>query len=489
MDAMPVDVEVHLSNGLPAFNVVGMPETAVKESKDRVRSAITSSKFEFPARRITVNLAPADVPKVGGRFDLPIALGILIASGQIEAPDLADYEIIGELALTGEVKGVTACLPTAVACQQANKKLLLPSLSVSEACLVEGLAIYQVSSLSEAAAHLCGQSQITVQTIKKERLLSVQNDLCLSDVKGQVQAKRALEIAASGGHHMLMSGPPGCGKTMLAQRFSHLLPELTIQQAIETAALYSISTIGFDPKFWRHRPIRSPHHSASATALIGGGSKPMPGEISLAHHGILFLDELPEFPRHVLDQLREPIEAGHINIVRANGRVTFKSDFQLIAAMNLCKCGFAGDSSQPNRCQCSAISIEKYRQKVSGPLMDRIDMHTSISRIPISDLQQLPKGETSQVVAERVRQAYHRQIDRQGCLNAKLKGEQFDKVCSIEKNVQQILAKAEQRFNLSARGYVKVLKIARTIADLQGENKIQKNSIMEALNFRMMESN
>ena len=483
MDAVKVDVEVHLANGLPAFNVVGMPETAVKESKDRVRSAIVSSKFEFPARRITVNLAPADVPKVGGRFDLPIALGILIASGQIQVSNLSSYEFIGELGLTGEVKAVSACLPTAVACQQADKQLLLPFASSQEASLVNGLSIVAVKSLLEAAAHLSGQSQLDL----KDGLLDIKpkyDKLCLSEVKGQFQAKRALEIAASGGHHLLMSGPPGCGKTMLAQRFNSLLPELSQSQALETASIYSVSSLGFDMANWQQRPLRNPHHSASAVALVGGGSKPQPGEISLAHNGILFLDELPEFPRHVLDQLREPIETGYINIVRASGRVTFLSDFQLLAAMNLCKCGYAGDNSQPERCQCSAASIDSYRNKISGPLLDRIDLQVNLSRIPICELQNLSKGEASALISKRVQLAQERQFSRQGCLNAKLSTEQIEQVCKIDDEIKAILIKAEQRFNLSARAYMRVLKTARTIADLQVKKNIQKEHIMEALSFR-----
>ena len=483
MDAVKVEVEVHLANGLPAFNVVGMPETAVKESKDRVRSAIVSSRFEFPARRITVNLAPADVPKVGGRFDLPIALGILIASGQIQVPDLNNYEIIGELGLTGEIKAVSACLPTAVACQYVKKQLMLPLVSSQEATFVDGLAIVGVKSLLEAAAHLSGQTQLefTYSSSKPEPQTDTE---CLSEVKGQFQAKRALEIAACGGHHLLMSGPPGCGKTMLAQRFNSILPELNQEQALQTASIYSVSSLGFDIANWGRRPQRNPHHSASAVALIGGGSKPQPGEISLAHNGVLFLDELPEFSRHVLDQLREPIEAGYINIVRAGGRVTFLSNFQLLAAMNLCKCGYAGDSSQPERCQCSAASIEAYRNKISGPLLDRIDLHVNLSRIAISELQNLPKGETSAVIAERVQLAQARQYRRQDCLNAKISSEQIEQICKIDDDIKALLIKAEQRFNLSARAYIRVLKTARTIADLQAEDSLQSGHVMEALNFR-----
>ncbi len=483
MTAIKVDVEVHLANGLPAFNVVGMPETAVKESKDRVRSAISSSRFEFPARRITVNLAPADVPKIGGRFDLPIALGILIASGQIQAPALNDYEIIGELALTGEVKAVSACLPSAVACQKASKSLMLPQSSSQEACLVDDLTVFPVNSLADAAAHLSGQSILSLAT-RAQEYETCDNTACFSEVKGQIQAKRALEIAACGGHHVLMSGPPGCGKTMLASRFSSLLPNLSTEQALETASIYSVSNIGFDPITWKQRPIRSPHHSASAVALIGGGSKPVPGEISLAHNGVLFLDELPEFPRHVLDQLREPIEAGYVNIVRTSARVRFLSQFQLIGAMNVCKCGYYGDQSQPDRCRCSASSIENYRNKVSGPLMDRIDLHVPLSRINITELQEQSRGESSAVIAQRVERARQFQLTRQSCLNAELNSEDIEKYCYLDDETKLLIQKAEQRFNLSARGYIRVLKLARSIADLKLQEAILKTDVMEALSFR-----
>lgn len=483
MSAIAVDVEVHLANGLPAFNVVGMPETAVKESKDRVRSAITSSRFEFPARRITVNLAPADVPKIGGRFDLPIALGILIASGQIQANSLSEYEIIGELALTGEVKAVSACLPTAIACQKDGKKLILPQFSSQEANFVEGLKVYATNSLSDAAAHLSGQALLNLQ---KQVIDYKPNSkkTCLSEVKGQVQAKRALEIAASGGHHLLMSGSPGCGKTMLASRLPALLPQLLTQDALDTASIYSVSNLGFDVQDWKQRPFRSPHHSASAIALIGGGSKPKPGEISLAHNGVLFLDELPEFPRHALDQLREPIESGYINIVRANSRVTYLSDFQLIAAMNPCKCGYYGDQSSPEKCKCSQSSIESYRNRISGPLLDRIDLHINLSRINIADLQNFPKGESSIDIAKRVEKSQNLQHSRQRCLNSKLEGELLEKNCFLTQDIQELLIKAESRFNLSARGYTRVLKVARTIADLNDESDISQQHIMEALNYR-----
>jgi len=454
MEAVSVDVEIHLGNGLPAFNVVGMPETVVKESKERVRSAISSSRFEFPAKRITVNLSPADVPKVGGRFDLPIALGILIASGQVKVEDISSYEIIGELALTGEVKPVSGCLPTAVATQKKSKILLLPYSSASEAQLVSDLAIAPVSSLSQAASFLSGQSQLQFPEVLRDERdkehAQKQTDLsCLSDVKGQTMAKRALEIAASGGHHLLMSGSPGCGKTMLASRFGSLLPELKIDKALETAAIYSVSSIGFDIDQWRQRPSRSPHHSASAVALIGGGSRPLPGEISLAHNGVLFLDELPEFASHTLDQLREPIESGYINIVRAGARVQYPSQFQLLAAMNPCKCGYYGDPSQPERCQCSTAGIEKYRGKVSGPLLDRIDLYINIPRVKLSDLQELPQGESSAEIRKRVIKAQHIQLKR-----------------------------------LSARAYTKIIKIARTIADMQSIERVEKTHIMEALGYR-----
>lgn len=483
--AIAVDVEVHLANGLPAFNVVGMPETVVKESKDRVRSAIISSGFEFPARRITVNLAPADVPKVGGRFDLPIALGILIASGQFSSIELNDYAVIGELALTGEVKAVSGCLPTAVACQSHGQDLLLPFSSASEASLVENLSVIPLHSLTGAVNVLLGQEQLLKVPIISPKTDS-DEQVCFSDICGQIQAKRVLEVAACGGHHLLMSGPPGCGKTMLASRFSSILPELSIDHALETASIYSVSNLGFDINQWRQRPYRAPHHSASAVALIGGGSRPLPGEISLAHNGVLFLDELPEFSSFVLDQLREPIESGYINIVRAGARVKYLSRFQLIAAMNPCKCGYYGDQMQPDKCRCSIASIERYQSKVSGPLLDRIDLHLHLSRVPIVEMQTLPKGENSRVIAERVKKTQHYQFQRQGCLNAELSGKSMEKNCAIDNQTQQLLMQVETKFNLTARGYVRVLKVARTIADLNKQTNIKKEHIMEALNYRLV---
>ncbi|HIP53637.1 MAG TPA: ATP-binding protein, partial [Chromatiales bacterium] len=384
-----VNVEVHLSNGLPSLSIVGLPEMAVRESKDRVRGALLNSQFEFPARRITINLAPADLPKEGGRFDLPIALGVLAASGQIPAEALGRYEFIGELALSGELRPVKGVLPVALAARQAGRALLVPDGNAAEAALVEGVEVIPARHLLQVCAHLGGVERIAPAVPPPAAEDEKGPDL--ADVRGQQHAKRALEVAAAGGHNLLMIGPPGTGKSMLAERMAGILPPMTEQEALETAAVLSVSNQGFDASLWRRRPVRSPHHTASGVALVGGGGNPRPGEISLSHSGILFLDELPEFDRKVLEVLREPLESGTITISRAANQAEFPARFQLVAAMNPCPCGYLGD--EEGRCRCTPDQIHRYRGRISGPLLDRIDMHVEVTRLLPSELRGPPPEE------------------------------------------------------------------------------------------------
>ena len=486
IDAPLVTVEVDVANGLPALNIVGLPETAVKESKDRVRGAIINSHFEFPMQRITINLAPADLPKEGGRFDLPIALGILAASGQIPASRLSQYECIGELSLGGDLRPVTGVLPVAIHARNRQKPLILPKENSDEASLVKSIEIVPAEHLLDVCAHLNGQALIPAWIPAVTTPVS-EHGLDFADVHGQYHVKRAFEIAAAGNHNVLMLGPPGTGKSMLASRLPTILPPLTEQQAQETAAIASISDQGLDVANWLKPPFRAPHHTASAAALVGGGSNPRPGEISLAHNGALFLDELPEFDRKVLEVLREPLETGHITISRATRQADFPARFQLIAAMNPCPCGYLGDAS--GRCHCSSEQVARYRARISGPLLDRIDMHLVVPRVSHEVLRKgAPEGdESSAAIRMRVVAARNTALARQGKANASLCAKEVKGLCGLTEQGHQLLEQAMDKFGLSHRAYHRILKVARSIADLAGSTQIEIPHLSEAIGYRKLD--
>jgi len=462
VQAYEVSVEVHLANGLPAFSTVGLPETTVKESKDRVRGAILNSGFEFPAKRITVNLAPADLPKTGGRFDLPIAIGILVASEQIQADSLDEYEMVGELALDGRLRSVSGVLPTSLASVASKRTLIVPSDNSDEASLMGGALNFKADHLLSVCRHLHGQETLSPCMSNLELPNGFNHYSDIADVKGQPYAIRAMEIAASAGHSMIFMGPPGVGKSMLASRLPGILPDLSVDSALQVAAIQSVSQNRFNTQEWRKRPFRSPHHSASAVALVGGGTHPKPGEITLAHKGVLFLDELTEFSRAALEQLREPIETGVVNIARANQSVQYPCEFMLVAACNPCKCGYCGDGS--DRCRCSQTSIDNYRNKLSGPMLDRIDMHIQLARVSIRELQGGSVGEESDAVRNRVTMARALQINRQGKLNSQYSEKDIQVYCKLSSGDLTFLESACEKLNMSARSYHRVLRVARTIA-------------------------